>query len=305
MGAERELHETNKYKDAAFPVGMYAVTRDSIFPRGRGYMDLHWHEELQLTLVTDGGLTVEVNGRPHELKEGEAIFINRNCLHITTELTDAGRYISFNFPEKLLGFFSGSRMEQDDVLPFTGQSGLPALVIRPENGGLGEVIRDLYRLEEMFLKRGSAPVPEGPAPFFEYGVSLLLAGIWHRLLPRFSEASGAASPSGARKQERIRRMLTFIHENYMNPIRLGDIAASASVSVGECCRCFQEMVRKSPNQYLVTYRVSRGMELLSSGEKTVTEAALETGFNDASHFIQFFKRQTGMTPNAYRKKQNC
>ena len=33
----------------------------------------------------------------------------------------------------------------------------------------------------------------------------------------------------------------------------------------------------------------------------VTEIAVETGFNDASHFIQYFKRQTGMTPKDYRK----
>ena len=89
--------------------------------------------------------------------------------------------------------------------------------------------------------------------------------------------------------------------NYMEPIKLDDIAASASVSVGVCCRCFKEMVRKSPNQYLVAYRISRAMELLGSSEKTVTEIAVETGFNDASHFIQYFKRQTGMTPKDYRK----
>ena len=84
-------------------------------------------------------------------------------------------------------------------------------------------------------------------------------------------------------------MLSFIHDNYMNPIRLREIAAAASVSEGECCRCFRDMIRKSPNQYLVAYRISRG-----------TEIAQETGFNDASHFIQYFKRQTGMTPKEYR-----
>lgn len=64
-----------------------------------------------------------------------------------------------------------------------------------------------------------------------------------------------------RKQERMRIMLTYIHENYMNHILLQDIANQANVSVGECCRCFKGMIIQSPNQYLMQYRISRAMEL--------------------------------------------
>ena len=38
---KKTLHEINRYEDAAFPVEMYTVTKESIFPKGRGYMDLH------------------------------------------------------------------------------------------------------------------------------------------------------------------------------------------------------------------------------------------------------------------------
>lgn len=51
----RELHEQNRYVDSSFPVGMYRVTKERIVPSGRGFSDLHWHEELQFTLVTHGG----------------------------------------------------------------------------------------------------------------------------------------------------------------------------------------------------------------------------------------------------------
>lgn len=132
-------------------------------------------------------------------------------------------------------------------------------------------------------------------------MALCITGLWYRLISHVDSDLREPSRSAVRKQERIKKMLSYIHENYMEPIKLDDIAASASVSVGECCRCFKEMVRKSPNQYLVAYRISRAMELLGSSEKTVTEIAVETGFNDASHFIQYFKRQTGMTPKDYRK----
>lgn len=128
----KSLQEINRYKDSAFPVGMYVVTKDQIVPHGRGYMDLHWHEELQLTYVTSGMLELQVNGTGYRLEKGEGILINRNFVHITTGLTDGGRYVSYNFPDRLLGFFPGSRMEREDVLPYTSQYAFPAMVFKPE-----------------------------------------------------------------------------------------------------------------------------------------------------------------------------
>ena len=36
---------------------------------------------------------------------------------------------------------------------------------------------------------------------------------------------------------------------------------SVNVSQGECCRCFQSVVRMSPTQYLLRYRIHRSMDL--------------------------------------------
>ena len=98
-------------------------------------------------------------------------------------------------------------------------------------------------------------------------------------------------------------MLSYIHENYMNNILLKDIAAEVNVSEGECCRCFKELIRESPNQYLLEYRISRAMEMLNYTGMPVTEIALQCGFNDTSHFIQYFKKKTKMTPNEFRNKK--
>lgn len=69
MHMEKQLHEINRYDDNAFPVGLYIVTKDRIVPEGRGHMDLHWYEELQFTLVTNGSVTMQVDGKIHILKE--------------------------------------------------------------------------------------------------------------------------------------------------------------------------------------------------------------------------------------------
>ncbi|MGI6211806.1 MAG: helix-turn-helix domain-containing protein [Anaerovoracaceae bacterium] len=96
-------------------------------------------------------------------------------------------------------------------------------------------------------------------------------------------------------------MLLFIHSNYRDSIQLQDIADAANVSEGECCRCFKNMVRKSPIQYVIDYRISKATELLMDTERSVTEIAEETGFPDTSHFIKYFKRKMGTTPKEYRR----
>lgn len=295
----KQLHERNRYKDAAFPVGMYVVTRDRIVPEGRGYMDLHWHEELQINLVTAGTMQIQVNGVEYTLTRGQGIFINRNFLHITTGLTGDGQYVSFNFPERMLGFFAGSRMEQDDVQPFTSRYAFSAVVLKEEILWQKEALLKLWELRRIFLEE----IWKGQKGHAEYHVSLLITGIWYQLITHIEGELRAVTNAGVRKQERIQAMLSYIHKNYMHPIKLSQIASAASVSEGECCRCFQEMVRKSPNQYVVGYRIARAMELLDRTEKSVTEIAAETGFSDTSHFIQYFRRQNGVTPKEYRNKK--
>ncbi len=107
-----KLHEINHYPDMSFPYAMYTITSLTCIPQGRGFNELHWHEELQFTLVTEGKIVMQVNGVTHELEAGHAIFINKGALHVSKQVVKNSEYVSFNFPEKLLAFYSDSNMEK-------------------------------------------------------------------------------------------------------------------------------------------------------------------------------------------------
>ena len=294
MEKERNLHEINQYMDDAFPVGIYTVTREGILPEGRGYQDLHWHEELQFTYVVSGRLQMRVDGKEYVVNENEAIFINRNLLHITTDLSEDGKYISLNFTDRILGFFSGSRMEQDMVFPYTKGYRFPAAVLKAEEMWQKEVLEILKKILEI-LKADEKEED------FQYHVAILITSLWYEMLHNMKDKLVVPKKSYVRKQERIQKMLGYLHENYMQDVKLDDIAHAANVSVGECCRCFREMVGVTPNRYLAEYRIERSRELLSEATLSVTEVAYAVGFNDSSYFIQFFRKCTGMTPGEYQK----
>lgn len=290
---EQLLHEINRYNDEAFPVGIYTVTREKIVPEGRGYQDLHWHEELQFTVVESGEMRIRVNGIDYELKKGEGIFINRNLLHVTTGLSPNGKYISLNFPDKILGFFAGSRMEQDYVLPYSRNYGFPTMILQTAIDWQNDILQKLWEVIQILTaeKKGG----------MEYKISICLVQIWYIFVSHAQGNIKIPSKGDIHRQERIRKMISFIHENYMQDICLEKIAASANVSSGECCRCFKAVIHQSPAQYLLHYRISKGKELLANTELSVTEIAFAIGFTDASHFIQYFKKKTNMTPKEYRR----
>lgn len=66
-------------------------------------------------------------------------------------------------------------------------------------------------------------------------------------------------------------------------------------------RAFRRHFHISPSEYMSRCRISRARELLVSSRLPLAEIAMEVGFSDQSHLTNAFKRETAMTPAAYRQ----
>lgn len=99
---ENKLHILNGYTDELFPVNICVVRKYSDLPIGSGFKSLHWHEDLQFVLCTKGYVNYQVNGIEYKLKEKEALFINKGALHMSSDMSEDGEYVTLTFPEELL-----------------------------------------------------------------------------------------------------------------------------------------------------------------------------------------------------------
>ncbi|WP_261321828.1 cupin domain-containing protein [Enterococcus raffinosus] len=153
MDKKAELYEKNNYENTSFPFEIYYVKKYSITPSGRGFDNLHWHEEIQYTIATKGDLTIQINGHNYLLKEGEAIFINSQYLHITKQMDEDGRYFSINFSTKLLSFFLGSLMEREYVVPYVNDYLLPVIVFEPKQVWKKQVLKALFEIEAIYSNK--------------------------------------------------------------------------------------------------------------------------------------------------------
>ena len=104
-------------------------------------------------------------------------------------------------------------------------------------------------------------------------------------------------------EQRVKDVLSFIHRNYGQKITLQNIADSVFVSKGECCRFFKKSVKMSPYDYLINYRINESMKLLKGSNSSILDIAERVGFNNVSHYIQIFRKKTGLTPHEYRNSK--
>lgn len=89
---------------------------------------------------------------------------------------------------------------------------------------------------------------------------------------------------------------------FMNNFSLQDLEARYHVSKYRICREFSAAFGISPLKYLNKKRLEAATNLLLSTDKRVHEISLEVGFETTNHFINLFKRETGMTPQVYRER---
>lgn len=288
-------HEKNKYNDPHFPFEIYRTDITGTFPEGHGFNDLHWHEELQFTLIKSGEVCIQINGEEIVLQENDGIFINSGVIHQMIAIGTGSSYHSITFPQSFLGFFSNSRLEINYVNPYTEQLVLPYIILTSNVTWQKNALTNLWEIEKIYLDTSEQKVA------WQYQIATLIVQTWLTIIQSLEFIpKKAISQKSYLHFERIQTMLRFIHENYAESISLADIAQSASISSSECTRTFKKFTHTTPYKYLINYRIKRSLDLLLMATSPISEIALNVAFNQTSHFIKEFKKQFGYPPKQYK-----
>lgn len=88
---------------------------------------------------------------------------------------------------------------------------------------------------------------------------------------------------------------------FMEPFRLEDLENKYHISKYRICREFSSVFGLPPLKYLNRRRIEIAKNLLLSSDKHIHEIANEVGYENTNHFINLFKKETGLTPLVYRE----
>lgn len=95
-------------------------------------------------------------------------------------------------------------------------------------------------------------------------------------------------------------LLNIMEENFCYNLPLEAYAQLSNRSLSAFKRDFQKTFQTTPGKWLLAKRLEHARALLAASEKTVSEVAFESGFENLSHFSRVFRERYGISPTATR-----
>lgn len=98
----------------------------------------------------------------------------------------------------------------------------------------------------------------------------------------------------------INAIIDYIKDNYMNKIRLRDIADHIHLQPAYISSLFKKQTGYTLTEFIKRQRVISAKRLLLETDRKIQDIAYDTGFYDIHHFSRIFKQLKGLTPGQYR-----
>ncbi|MPW22254.1 helix-turn-helix domain-containing protein [Paraburkholderia sp. CNPSo 3157] len=99
---------------------------------------------------------------------------------------------------------------------------------------------------------------------------------------------------------KVKRAILLMEQHIERPLSLHELARRLEMSPRQLQRLFKAETGEAPLTYARHIRIRTAAWLLTSSDRTVAQIASTCGFSDASHLGRDFRKQYGMSPNAYR-----
>lgn len=100
----------------------------------------------------------------------------------------------------------------------------------------------------------------------------------------------------------VKRAVAYLHKNYNRPLARWEIADAIGVSEDYLSRVFHSDLGLSPWDYLNRYRIEQSKGMLRHSSTPIRVIACQVGFRDPLYFSRVFRRLTGRSPSAFRKR---
>ena len=98
----------------------------------------------------------------------------------------------------------------------------------------------------------------------------------------------------------IHEALTYIEHNFQNEITIEDIAGVCGLNRTYLGKIFKEALGKTPQEFLLNYRMLKAAELLKLTSLSIGDIGLAVGYANQMHFSRAFKNNYGISPREWR-----
>jgi len=243
-------------------------------------MNLHQHKAMEIMYVINGKCKIEIEDRLIEMRSGQYIYIQSNVKHrLIVAKNNPCRMLNIEFIEK-----NDNQLSKDVYY-----TNLKALLDQDHQYFILKDDETVYfTLRRLVLELDHQSKEN----------QLLIDNLMLQLLLWIDRA---------RKEHHehadnfyIKEVLTYIHEHYDTEIKVEDLAHVTHLHPSYLHRIFKMTLNKTINEYITKVRIDKAKMLLMNTEIPVTDISNFVGINTSQYFSSLFKKETGLSPSAFR-----
>lgn len=238
----------------------------------------HYHGFYEIFCLLSGKCRFLLRDQVHELEKGDLVFIAPGEVHYS-------RYYPGINCEMVDILFKKSFLYKDVVgnaPSFMGS--IPSLYLEEYFDLLGRMLSETTGLDEYSADFTTCYLQQ---------LLLFLArhSVMHQSEPELINVRDAD----------IQQATRFIYQNFRRPLTLEDVSEVASLSPTYFSKKFKLVTGMGFKEYLNYVRLKHAQTALLTTNNTITNIALECGFNDSNYFKDLFRKVYGRSPREYRK----
>lgn len=251
------------------------------------------HDGWEFVYVDSGKIAIQADDKKYILKAGELVchkpmeFHTLSPYHSDATATIfcfhcSGEKMRF-FENKILSIDQHQRLYLNDIVTHANAFLIPKLPL--------DINRDGY-----MQKKPSGSCID--AHFIKNSIELVILSLYSSQSTEIQSRADSYSQHLKRKHL-VEEIKAYLTANIGKPINLADIAAEFSYSVSTIKTAFKDETGCSVFEYYNQQRLNIAKNLLRMNRYSIGEIADLLGFNNTSHFSNFFKNATGCSPRKF------
>lgn len=243
----------------------------------------HMHEDSsEMVYVSDGEGIIKINEHPYTVKKGDLLIYNQGVIH--EQCTSPVSPLSLYYCGIANIYSDGTQMEH--LIP---ENASPYIETKEYASRIGQLLEFMYE-ESSNQKTGYEKICEG------------LLGVLLAIVQRLTQ------PNASKKQDSDHlavRIKEFLDENYLQHLKLQDIAAYFHMNPYYLSHVFKDEYDDSPIRYIVYRRMGEAKRLLTTTDMKVSEIAHVLGYQNTNYFTILFTNTMGESPTQYKKSERA
>ncbi len=137
----------------------------------------------------------------------------------------------------------------------------------------------------------------------EPGKEVALRAKLMELMVYLARAYSSTDTTEAHALLRVGNVIGALENDFSKDWKLDELLSIAHMSRSNLMRVFRKATGQTPIEYLVRLRIQKAMDMLRNTNLSITEIALEVGFNDSNYFTRQFRRILGESPRTFRQNK--